>query len=118
MTGGIGAALTQSGVSPSPFQQSLASYGRGQGEVAGASAFQGGPGVSTNETQVAGVGPAMGQAQALGQASLADTAALQNYYNQQFGQLASGLGGILGKAGSGGGGGGGTTGGISSLPSG
>lgn len=112
-TGGIGSALTQGGIAPTATQQALADYTKGQGEVSGATAFQGGPSVSTNETMQAGVAPGFSGAQVAGQESLANTAALQNFFNQQSSQLFGGLGNILGKAGSLAGGGGGGSGGVS-----
>lgn len=113
-TGGIGSALTQGGVPLSGPQQALADYTKGQGEVSGSTAFQGGPSLSTNETMQAGVAPGFAGAQQAGQESLANTLALQNFFNQQSSQLFGGLGNILGKAGSSGGGGGSS--GIGSLP--
>lgn len=109
MAGGIGSALTQGGVAPTATQQALADHTTGQGIVGNLTQFQGGPSVSTNLTQ-ADVGSMFGGAQVAGQESLANTAALQNFFNQQSSQLFGGLGNILGKAGSlaGGGGGGGT----------
>lgn len=112
--GGIGSILTQGGVPLSGPQQALADYTKGQGEVAGSTAFQGGPSLSTNETMQAGVAPGFAGANVAGEESLANTRALQNFFNTQSSQLFGGLGNILGKAGGSGGGGG--TGGISSLP--
>ena len=99
MTSSVGNLLTQGGVSATPEQQAAGRWTTGQGIVSGLNAMQGGPSLSTNETQLAGVGPAFAGAQQVAQSSLADTAAQQQFLNQQFNQLSSGLGGLIGGAG-------------------
>ena len=106
MSGNIGGALTQSGLI-SPFQQSLARFNLGEGLVGNAQAFAQEP-IGTPHT-MADIGSVAQAALTQGEISNADAAALSQSINQQFGQLSSGLGSILGKGGGGGGGGGSAT---------
>jgi hypothetical protein len=100
MSNDVGALLTQGGVGPSGEQTVLGEYNMGEGEVANAGKFAGGMGHSTNVTQ-ADTGPRAGFALTGGTQSLADTAAMRNFYNTQFKNFSGGLGNILGKIASG-----------------
>jgi hypothetical protein len=96
MTDNIGTLLTQSGVPISGPQMALADWTKGQGDISNAAKFAQGMGASTNLTY-ADTGPAAGHALETGQESLANTAAMTNFLNTQFQNLAGGLGSILGK---------------------
>jgi hypothetical protein len=106
MSNNIGGLLTQGGVPATNLQTGLNQYTMGEGEVQNAATFSQGMGHSTNATQGA-TGPLANFALQQGQASLANTAAQENFLNQSFSNFAGGLGNILGKAGGGSGGGGG-----------
>ena len=92
-SGGIGQKLTSSG-GISPEQQALAQYHFGQGAVKAESDFAGIP-HSTNLTQAIS-GARAGAAKEAGQMSQADTAAMTQFLNSQFGNLTSGIGSALG----------------------
>lgn len=100
-TGGIGSVLTSGGVPITAPQQALANWTTGQGLVNTGTTFQGGPNISTNATQ-SSVGNMLAGAKEAGSESLANTAAEQNFLNQQSSQLFGGIGNILGKIGGGG----------------
>ena len=92
-TGGIGQKLT-SGGGITPEQQALAQYHMGQGAVKAESDFARIP-HSTNLTQAIS-GARAGGAKEAAQMSQADTAAMTQFLNQQFGNLTGGVGGALG----------------------
>ena len=105
---GLGGLLT-SGGGISPMQQALAQYTTGQDIVkttqdftGGERAGHGGPGISTMATQ-AFAGDRFAGAKQAAEASQKDAAAQAASINSQFGQLSSGLGSVLAKAGGGGG---------------
>jgi len=98
-TGGVGQKATAGG-GISPDQQALSQFHFGQGAVDAMSKFA--PiAHSTNTTQAVS-GARAGAAKEAAQQSQADAAAMQQFINQQTGNLTSGIGSTLGKISGGG----------------
>jgi hypothetical protein len=95
-SGGIGQKATAEGVPATPEQMALAQYDFGQNAIRAMGDFgRTGMGHSTNVTQAIG-GARAKEAEDIGKTSLANTAAMTNFLNQQTSGLTSGIGSLLG----------------------
>jgi hypothetical protein len=94
-SGGIASLVNPSGVGATGAQTATNQYLSNQQKIKAASDFSQGLGHSTNVTQAEVSGPEAQFALSQGQNAISNTAAEDAFLNQQFGNLAGGLGKII-----------------------